>query len=52
MRQDAKQQGETLRRLVGLDTAALDAERRARFEERTALNREIRNKFGKGGEGK
>lgn len=46
MRQDAKQQGETLRRLVGLDTAALDAERKAKYEERAALNREVRNAEG------
>lgn len=38
-RQDAKTQGATLRRLVGLDTTALDVERRKLYDERTEANR-------------
>jgi energy-coupling factor transporter ATP-binding protein EcfA2 len=46
MRQDAKSQGETLRRLVGLDTATLDAQRKAAYDERTILNRQVRDAEG------
>jgi len=41
-RQKPKQQAETLRALVGLDTSAMDAERDKVFEERTAVNREAK----------
>lgn len=41
-RQEPKQQAETLRRLVGLDTAALDAERKRLYDERTDTNRQAK----------
>jgi hypothetical protein len=41
-RMEPKQQRETLRQLVGLDFAALDAARAKHFEERTAINRDAR----------
>lgn len=41
-RQDAKTQGKTLMRLVGLDFAALDAKRKAAFDERTNVNRDAK----------
>lgn len=41
-RMEPKQQRETLRQLVGLDFAALDAARAKHFEERTAVNRDAR----------
>jgi len=41
-RQKPKQQAETLRALVGLDTSTMDAEREKVFEERTAVNREAK----------
>ena len=39
---DPKRAAETLRQLVGLDLAPLDAARRAAFEERTAANKALR----------
>lgn len=41
-RLDAKKQGETLRRLVGLDFEALDKERDAKYGERTIIGREVK----------
>ena len=41
-RMKSREQSETLRRLVGLDFSALDAERARLFEERTLVNREIK----------
>lgn len=40
--QEAKDQTETLRRLVGLDTRALDEEHSRVYAERTGVNREVR----------
>ncbi|MBE3126652.1 MAG: AAA family ATPase [Acidobacteria bacterium] len=40
-RMPAKQQAETLRSLVGLDTTALDAERAALYADRTNVNRDL-----------
>lgn len=40
-REDPKRQAETLRQLVGLDTAKLDARRAALYQERTATNRQV-----------
>lgn len=42
MRQDPKAQGETLRQLTGLDFAALDAQRRDLYDQRTLVNREVK----------
>lgn len=42
LRLPAKEQAETLRRLVGLDFSALDAARAASFGERTDINRETK----------
>lgn len=42
-RQKPQQQAETLRRLVGLDFAEQDKERARLYEERTAVNREVKN---------
>ncbi len=39
-RLEPKKQAETLRKLVGLDFSAMDAERKRLFEERTLVNRE------------
>ena len=39
---DPRKQAETLRKLVGLDTAHLDEERRNLYDERTAVNREVK----------
>jgi len=40
---EPKAQADLLKRLVGLDFSKLDAERKAAFEERTGVNREVRN---------
>lgn len=40
-RQTAAQQGETLRRLLGLDWSELDAKRRELYDARTGVNREV-----------
>ena len=37
-----KEQAQALRELVGLDTTAIDAERKAAYEERTVVNRQIK----------
>lgn len=42
VRASAKEQGETLRNLVGLDFTALDAERDSTYENRTEVNREVK----------
>ena len=39
-RADSKAQRETLARLVGVDTSTIDAQRKAAFDRRTALNRD------------
>ena len=41
-RMDSDEQSETLRRLVGIDFSALDAEYAAKYAERTGVNREIK----------
>ena len=46
MRQDSKAQGETLRKLTGINTADLDAQRKAAYDERTLLNRQVRDAEG------
>lgn len=46
LRQDPKKQAETLRRLVGIDTSGLDAERAEVFAQRTAINRQARDAEG------
>jgi len=43
MRQDLKKQAETLKRLVGLDFTEIDRKRAGLYEERTIVNRDIRN---------
>jgi ribosomal silencing factor RsfS len=43
---DDKAQAEMLRRLAGIDTTDLDLERKAVFEERTVVNREVTNAQG------
>ncbi len=40
-RQPAKEQAETLRKLVGLDFTLIDAERAGLYEERTVVNRDV-----------
>jgi DNA repair exonuclease SbcCD ATPase subunit len=42
-RQKPQQQAETMRALVGLDFAALDVAREKLFDERTAVNRHVKN---------
>lgn len=46
MRQKPAEQGETLRALVGLDTSTLDGKRKVAYDERTAINRQIRDSEG------
>jgi hypothetical protein len=46
MRQKPGPQAETMRRLVGVDTTALDAERVSTFAQRTDLNRQVRDAEG------
>lgn len=41
-RMDPKQQADTLKGLVGFDLAPLDAERQKAFDERTAVNRDVK----------
>jgi len=43
-RMDARKQADTLRELVGLDFAAIDAERKLAFDERTVCNRRAKEK--------
>jgi len=42
-RENPKQQADTLRQLVGVDVSAMDAERQKTFDDRTAVNREMRS---------
>lgn len=42
-RMKPREQAETLRKLVGLDTSEIDLQRAKLFEERTAINREIKS---------
>lgn len=44
LRMDQREQGEALRRLIGIDFAAADAEKASIYEERRKLNAEIRAK--------
>ena len=46
LRQRPADQVETLRRLVGVDFSALDAERKRLYDERTLVNRDGKNKAG------
>lgn len=41
-RMEDKKQADLLRRLVGIDFSALDAEQKAKYEERTGVNREVK----------
>jgi len=45
-RMDAKKRLELVRELAGVDTSLIDAEREQVFEERTAANREVRDRSG------